>query len=185
MGTTHHRGSRSSARATTRIDLAIANVGDSRAYLLRDGELTQLTEDHSLVQDCVRDGQLTAEEAAVHPQRNILTRVLGQRPRRRGRHLRRSSRYEGDRFVLCSDGLFDEVDDDDDRRRSCDGSPTRRGRRASSCGWPRAHGGGDNITVVVVDVVDDDDRAGRSRRRPTRRRADAGPRRHDRAAQRS
>ncbi len=57
--------------------LLIANVGDSRAYLFRDGSLTQLTEDHSLVADLVREGRITAEEAEVHPQRNIVTRVLG------------------------------------------------------------------------------------------------------------
>ena len=57
--------------------LAVANVGDSRAYRLADGVLEQLTEDHSLVADMVREGSLSAEEAATHPQRNILTRVLG------------------------------------------------------------------------------------------------------------
>ena len=88
--------------------LAIANVGDSRAYRLSGTDLEQLTNDHSLVADLVREGSLSPEEAAVHPQRNILTRVLGVYddvpvdvvtvvP------------HNGDRFVLCSDGLFNEV----------------------------------------------------------------------------
>src|SRR5439155_24433611 len=60
--------------------LAIVNVGDSRAYLLRQNELTQITDDHSLVEEMVREGQLTPEEALVHPQRSIITRALGLEP---------------------------------------------------------------------------------------------------------
>jgi len=61
-------------------DLAIAHVGDSRAYLFRDGELTRLTQDHSLVDELVRQGKLTEEQAAEHPQRSIITRALGPEP---------------------------------------------------------------------------------------------------------
>ena len=63
--------------------LAIAHVGDSRAYLFRDGELTRLTQDHSLVEELVRRGKLTEEQAAEHPQRSIITRALGPEPRSR------------------------------------------------------------------------------------------------------
>ena len=61
--------------------IAIVNVGDSRVYLLNDGELNQLTEDHTLVEEMVRDGQLTPDEAAVHPQRNVLTGRSASTPR--------------------------------------------------------------------------------------------------------
>lgn len=133
--------------------LVVANVGDSRAYLFRDGSLTQITEDHSVVADMVRDGRISAEEAEVHPQRNIVTRVLGV--------------YEtvevdlwpvdpitGDRYLLCSDGLFNEVGLDQI------GSVLRRladpdEAAAELVRLANEEGGRDNITVVVVDVVDD------------------------------
>lgn len=138
-------------------EIAWVNVGDSRVYLMRDDKLLQLSFDHSLVEDLVRDGQLTEDEAAVHPQRNILTRALGidvdvdvdgstVLP------------YTGDRFLLCSDGLFNEVTPDQMTsvlRRLADPSEA-----ASELVRLANEGGGrDNITVVVVDVVDDGGRA--------------------------
>ena len=137
--------------------LAIANVGDSRAYLLEQGGLRRLTSDHSLVADLVREGSLSPEEAAVHPQRNIVTRVLGVYD-----HIPVDvfavDPQHGDRYVLCSDGLFNEVPEpaiaavlrsvrdpadvaDELVRLAVDG------------------GGRDNVTVVVVDVVDDGGRS--------------------------
>ena len=91
--------------------LAIANVGDSRIYVHANGELHQLTEDHSLVAQLVRDGTLTASEAETHPQRNVLTRALGIDPHVAvdAWELQPSA---GDRFVLCSDGLSNELTDD-------------------------------------------------------------------------
>jgi serine/threonine protein phosphatase PrpC len=136
-----------------RTRLVIANVGDSRGYLYRDDALVQLTEDHSVVADLVRDGRITAEEAEVHPQRNIVTRVLGV--------------YESvevdlwpvdpvlhDRFLLCSDGLFNEVGADQITsvlRRLADPNEaaTELVRLANE------GGGRDNITAVVIDVLDD------------------------------
>jgi PPM family protein phosphatase len=129
------------------------NVGDSRIYLFRDGALTQLSVDHSLVEDLVRDGQLTPEEAAVHPQRNIVTRALGVDldvdvdgdlviPRK------------ADRFLLCSDGLFNEVDENriaGALRRLSDPDEAA----AELVRLANEHGGRDNITVVLVEVVDD------------------------------
>ena len=91
--------------------LVIANVGDSRAYLFRDGGLVQLTEDHSVVADLVRDGRITAEEAEVHPQRNIVTRVLGVYDTI-DVDLWPVDPVAGDRVLLCSDGLFNEVGTD-------------------------------------------------------------------------
>ncbi|MEQ1786927.1 MAG: Stp1/IreP family PP2C-type Ser/Thr phosphatase [Acidimicrobiales bacterium] len=133
--------------------LLIANVGDSRAYLYRDDTLTQLTEDHSVVADLVRDGRISAAEAEVHPQRNIVTRVLGV--------------YETvevdlwpvdpvahDRYLLCSDGLFNEVGIDQMGavlRRLADPNEAA----AELVRLANDSGGRDNITALIVDVVDD------------------------------
>ena len=85
--------------------LALINVGDSRAYMLQQGELIQLTEDHSLVEELVRDGKLTPAEAQIHPQRSIITRALGMEPA-----IEVDSweiiPYTGDRILLCSDCLL-------------------------------------------------------------------------------
>lgn len=141
--------------------IAVVNVGDSRLYLLSDGTLTQITEDHSLVATLERQGQLTPAEAAVHPQRNILTRALGIDERVM------VDSWEippvvGDRYLLCSDGLFNEVDDNRVaatlRRLADPGEAARELVRLAN-----ASGGRDNITCVVVDVVDDATAAGASR----------------------
>lgn len=138
-------------------EIAWVNVGDSRVYLLRDDRLVQLSADHSLVEDLVRDGQLTHDEAAVHPQRNILTRALGidldvevdgntVLP------------FTGDRYLLCSDGLFNEVSGDQMAsvlRRLADPAEAA----AELVRLANEGGGRDNITVVVVEVVDDGGRS--------------------------
>src|SRR5437868_652569 len=137
--------------------LAIVNVGDSRAYLLQQGELEQLTEDHSLVEQLVREGQLTPEEAQVHPQRSIITRALGLDPEVEVDSWELTP-YRGDRILLCSDGLTNEVTDDEiasTLRTVSD--PNEAARQLIQ--EARDHGGSDNITCVIVDVVDDDNRA--------------------------
>jgi protein phosphatase len=137
--------------------LAVVNVGDSRAYRLRDGELEQITDDHSLVEELVRAGQITPAEASVHPQRNIVTRALGLGPDVEVDCFGILP-YAGDRFVLASDGLTDEVDDRGIAsilRRIAD--PEEAARELVDTA--KDHGGRDNVTVVVVDVVDDDDRS--------------------------
>ena len=137
--------------------LALVNVGDSRGYLLRDSELTQLTEDHSLVAEMERDGRLTHEEARVHPQRAVITRALGLEPDVEIDHLELLP-YRGDRLLLCSDGLTNEVADDQigsTLRRLAD--PTEAAKDLVT--QARANGGNDNITAVVIDVTDDEGRA--------------------------
>jgi len=137
--------------------LAIANVGDSRAYRWSDGELDQLTTDHSLVADLVREGSLSPDEAAVHPQRNILTRVLGVYDDVPVDAFAVEPRH-GDRYLLCSDGLFNEVSEDAIAavlRRVPDPSDVA----GELVRQARDGGGRDNITVVVVDVIDDGGRA--------------------------
>ncbi|HUQ63212.1 MAG TPA: Stp1/IreP family PP2C-type Ser/Thr phosphatase [Acidimicrobiales bacterium] len=137
--------------------LAIVNVGDSRAYLFRSSELAQISEDHSLVEELVRKGQLTHEEAQVHPQRSIITRALGMEPEIEVDYWQLVA-YRGDRILLCSDGLTNEVSDDriaSTLRQIRDPKEAARDLVRQA----RDHGGNDNITVVIVDVVDDDGRS--------------------------
>jgi protein phosphatase len=140
--------------------LAVLNVGDSRTYRLHDGELEQLTEDHSLVQEMVRDGRLTPEEAAVHPQRNIVTRALGVEPDLEVDWITVTP-YTGDRFLLASDGLFDEISDGDIAGVLRRASPPDEAA-AELVRLALESGGRDNITVIVVDVIDDGGRAERA-----------------------
>jgi protein phosphatase len=140
--------------------LALINVGDSRAYLLQQGELLQLTEDHSLVEELVRDGKLTPAEAQIHPQRSIITRALGMEPAIQVDSWEIDP-YQGDRILLCSDGLTNELSDDriaSTLRQVADPQEAAHELVRQA----RAAGGSDNITVVVVDVVDDDGRAERA-----------------------
>ncbi|HEX5366122.1 MAG TPA: Stp1/IreP family PP2C-type Ser/Thr phosphatase [Acidimicrobiales bacterium] len=140
--------------------LAIANVGDSRCYRFADGELDQVTTDHSLVAEMVREGSLSPEEAAVHPQRNIVTRVLGVNEDVPV-DVFAVDPYPGDRYLLCSDGLFNEVSERTIATvlRSVDDP----GDAAAELVRLAVEGGGrDNVTVVVVDVVDDQSRAAAS-----------------------
>jgi len=132
--------------------LAVLNVGDSRVYLYAGGVLTQLTEDHSLVETLVREGRITAEDAEVHPQRNVLTRALGVEP------LVVVDAWllqpaDGDRLLLCSDGLFNELSDERIAEVLAEGrDPEATARQLAA--EADAAGGRDNITVVVVDVHD-------------------------------
>jgi serine/threonine protein phosphatase PrpC len=138
--------------------LAVANIGDSRAYVLKRGELIQITEDHSLVEQMVREGELTPEEAETHPKRHVLTRALGVDPEVEV-DLWEVLPVVGDRFLLCSDGLVNEVSDVEiadvlRQYRDAQSAAAELVRRA------RAHGGSDNITLVIVDVVGDSEEAG-------------------------
>jgi protein phosphatase len=140
--------------------LAVVNVGDSRAYRLQGGDLEQLTEDHSLVEELVRTGRISAAEAQVHPQKHVLTRVLGVDADVEVDCFRVIP-YQGDRFLLASDGLFNEVDDRTIAsilRSNAD--PDDAAARLVELA--KSNGGNDNITVVLVDVVDDGDRAERA-----------------------
>jgi protein phosphatase len=141
-------------------ELAVVNVGDSRVYLLREDELIQLTRDHSLVEDMLQEGRITAEEAAVHPQRNIVTRALGIAPRVDVDEFSVIP-HTGDRFILCSDGLFNEITTDRiaaTLRRLAD--PDEAAHELVRLA--NENGGRDNITCVVVEVLDDDGRAERA-----------------------
>jgi PPM family protein phosphatase len=135
--------------------LALVNVGDSRSYRFHDGELSQITTDHSLAEEMVRSGELTTAEAAVHPHRHILTRALGVSSDV-AVDLWRIQPMRGDRFLLCSDGLTNELElSQISEVLASVPDPSRAADLLVQAA--RTHGGSDNITVVVVDVVVGDD----------------------------
>jgi serine/threonine protein phosphatase PrpC len=133
-------------------DLAIAHVGDSRFYVLRDGELTQLTDDHSLVGELVRRGQISAEEAEDHPQRSIITRALGIEGEVVVDHFSWPVR-DGDLFLLCSDGLTGMVSDAGVAEILA-GAPSLAVAAQQLVAAANEAGGRDNITVVLFRVED-------------------------------
>jgi serine/threonine protein phosphatase PrpC len=136
--------------------VTFGHVGDSRAYVLRDGALEQLTDDHSLVAELVRGGKLSAEEAVHHPQRSVITRALGTDPDVDVDTFTVDAR-EGDVYVLCSDGLTDMIGDDEigevlsERRVRLDDAAHELVRRANKAG------GQDNITVIAFEVTEEPD----------------------------
>ena len=129
----------------------VAHVGDSRAYLFRDGELRPVTEDHSLVAELVRSGDLTREQAFEHPQKNLITRALGTED-----GVTVDTKVLpveiGDRFVLCSDGLTDMVREDGVGEILTRHPESPEGAVRDLLAVALEAGGNDNITVVVVDV---------------------------------
>ena len=133
-------------------ELALAHVGDSRAYLLRDGELTRLTRDHTLVEELVRRGELTEQEAAEHPQRSIITRALGPEPDV-DVDLQTHEAQAGDVVLLCSDGLTGMIGEDEVEEI------LGRASGLADAGRQLVHaaneaGGRDNITVVLFRVAE-------------------------------
>ena len=129
--------------------LLICNVGDSRAYLLRSGVLTRLTRDHSWVAEMVAQGVLTPEQAATHPRRNVITRALGVSEYVEV-DVTRVALRQGDRVMLCSDGLHGLVNDDAISEILC-GKSLKRVARELVESAKRA-GGADNITVIAAQM---------------------------------
>jgi serine/threonine protein phosphatase PrpC len=129
----------------------IVNVGDSRTYLLRNGELTALTRDHSLVQRLVEEKQITPDDVYTHPQRNLIYRSLGAGHKSVEPDVFHQTLQQGDTLLLCSDGLWEMVrrqdlisilQQEDDPQHLCD----------RLIDMANDHGGEDNITAVVVQV---------------------------------
>lgn len=130
----------------------IGHIGDSRAYLFRDGDLRQVTEDHTVAAEYVAQGQLSAEEAATHPQRHMLLRTLGL-TRFVNVDETKFDLIAGDRILLCSDGLTEMVTEDTISETLASGTP-------DEVVWELVEkaneaGGVDNITVVVVEATGD------------------------------
>lgn len=134
--------------------LALLHVGDSRGYLLRDGRLEPITHDHTLVQSLVDAGRLTPDEAHTHPQRNILTRTLDGHPVQPDLSVRELR--EGDRLLLCSDGISVVLSDQTIAETLADG-PSPQHAVGALIELALKGGGPDNITVIVADVVEVDD----------------------------
>jgi serine/threonine protein phosphatase PrpC len=128
----------------------VANVGDSRTYLLRDGDLAQLTRDESLVQELLDTGHITPEEARHHPQRSVVLRALDGRPDA-APALGRLRAQAGDRLLLCSDGLSDVVDDA--AIAGALGGASRAAAAERLIALALEAGARDNVSVVVADVV--------------------------------
>ena len=135
--------------------LGLVNVGDSRTYVLRQGRLRQVSKDHSFVQDLVDQGQITKDEARYHPRRNIVTRALGIEP-----DVKVDSAQlpliKGDRYLLCSDGLVDEIDDDE-IAAILNSHEDPQDAADALVAAANESGGRDNITVVVADVLEGDE----------------------------
>lgn len=130
----------------------LLNVGDSRTYSIRNGAMRRVTRDHSYVQELVDTGHITEAEARTHPRRNIVTRALGIEPTIRV-DTAVVPMVRGDRFVLCSDGLVDEVPEEDVLEIALAHPDPQEAAEALVTAANEA-GGHDNVTVVVVDVVE-------------------------------
>lgn len=134
--------------------LGLTHIGDSRCYLLRDGELSQLTHDHSWVQQLIDDGRLSPEQAATHPHRSLIIRVLngqhGSRP-----DVELVDVQLGDRIMFCSDGLSGLVNDDELRQYLTGDDLSATIDQLTQAA--NTAGGHDNITIVLADVVEKDD----------------------------
>jgi serine/threonine protein phosphatase PrpC len=133
-------------------EVALGHVGDSRAYVLRDGKLKRLTKDHSLVEELRRQGRLTEEQAEEHPQRSIITRALGPEPKVNVDTMTFPAR-DGDVFLLCSDGLTTMVGDEE-IRDILTGSKNLRAAVNRLVEAANRGGGRDNITAVAFRVAE-------------------------------
>lgn len=130
-------------------EILVGNVGDSRAYLLRDGEVVKLTEDHSLVQELLKNGGISEEEAFKHPQRNILTRALGTELYL-DVDLYRVQVNSGDLLLLCTDGLTGYLRPEDILLTVGD-SKDLDGKVQNLLEKALRSGGADNITIILVE----------------------------------
>ncbi len=142
MGTTLVIGIMSSNR------LSIAHIGDSRAYLLHKGQLTRITDDHSLVNELLKSGQISEQEANLHPRRNVITRALGTDQRIEA-DISHTEWYQGDIVLLCTDGLSNLLSESSmieilNMDSSLEGRADLLIERALEAG------GEDNVTVVLV-----------------------------------
>jgi PPM family protein phosphatase len=147
--------------------VTIGHVGDSRAYLFRDGELEQLTEDHTLVNELLKSGKLSPEEVNVHPQRSVITRALGTEEDVDVDTFTVEGR-PGDVFLLCSDGLSSMISDSEILGLFRGGADDLEAVLRGLVHAANTSGGDDNITVVAFEISDDrpDDDPERTRQMP-------------------
>jgi protein phosphatase len=135
--------------------VTIGHVGDSRAYLIRDGKLEQLTDDHSLVAELVRSGKLSPEEAETHPQRSVITRALGTDPDVDVDIFSIRTR-PGDVFLLCSDGLTSMVDDERILTEVAGHRDDLKAAAKALVSAANKGGGEDNITIIFFEITDEE-----------------------------
>jgi PPM family protein phosphatase len=131
---------------------AVCHIGDSRGYLLRDGELYQITHDHTLVQSLIDEGRITEDDASTHPQRSLILRAIDGRTIA-DPDLSVHEALPGDRYLICSDGLSSVVNDET-LRDTLAGTPDPEGCCRQLIDLALRGGGPDNITCIVADVVD-------------------------------
>jgi PPM family protein phosphatase len=134
-------------------NVAFGHVGDSRAYLIRDGRMEQITEDHSLVNELMKSGKLSREEAEAHPQRSVITRALGTDPDVDVDTFTIEA-HVGDVFLLCSDGLTDMVTEDEIFELVDENRPDMNEALKALVKAANRGGGEDNITVVAFEIAD-------------------------------
>jgi len=148
----HHKGMGCTAELMAFSDkgFVIGHMGDSRTYCLRDGQLKQLTLDHSLVQNQIEQGLITPAEARNHPLRNVILRAVGIK-KKLALDLIRGIMFSGDLFLLCSDGLSDMVDDNHIRNILFPTAPLLQ-KAEKLIESANAAGGYDNITVVLASI---------------------------------
>jgi len=147
-----HRGMGTTCTAVVVWDnrLFFAHVGDSRGYLIKDGRIHQLTEDHTHVQELIREGLISADAAATHPDRNLLTNAMGTRPMIRIDAGEAPFRFdEGDRLLLCSDGLYEYFSNPELQQVGASGPLAQVARNLID--EAKRRGGHDNITVVLAE----------------------------------
>ncbi|WAC52072.1 PP2C family protein-serine/threonine phosphatase [Frigoribacterium sp. SL97] len=138
--------------------MAIAHIGDSRIYLFRQGELSQITADHTFVQRLVDSGRITPEEAAVHPRRSVLMRVLGDVDAAPEIDTATLGTQPGDRWLICSDGLSSYLAEERIKKAMAMGLDAEQTARRL-VKETLDHGAPDNVTVVIVDVDESGDSA--------------------------
>ena len=131
--------------------VTFAHVGDSRLYLIRDGELKQLTSDHSLVQELVDEGFMNEAEAHESVSNNVITRALGTEPVVQV-DIQQQQAYSGDCYLLCSDGLSDMIETTDILNIT-GGESSLEQRVDNLVDLANRHGGSDNISAIVVDIL--------------------------------
>lgn len=149
--------SRNAGMATTAVlayirsdKLYIVNIGDSRAYLVRDGELHQITEDHTFVNELLKTGTITKEEALNHPDCNMITRALGSEEQVQPDFYQ--ARIEpGDRILLCTDGLYNEIEPEE-LRLMASRAEKMEVLAEGLIRCANAHGGADNITAICIEI---------------------------------
>ena len=127
----------------------VGNIGDSRAYLIRGGEITRITHDHSVVQTLVENGNITAEEARTHPNRNLITRALGPDENTLCDAFEVSF-TKGDKILLCTDGLVVTATDDEICRAVCAGKSAEESLD-DLIALAKAQGAPDNVTAVLIE----------------------------------